>query len=358
MRVSVVVPVHNAERFIERAVESVLGQSYRDIELLLVDDGSSDTSADRCSAYASNDSRVSVITQENRGPAAARNTGIDNASGDFIFFLDADDYLEPETLEKLIACHHKYQPDLVMANFRKLEVDGRIIDQRAVFSPDNIEFDGWIKALSAADIRDYVRHFFKYPSNHPISYCWARLYKRSIIEREMLRFDETMRLFEDFVFNLAYLKRAYMVIFVNEPLYTYTMHSRHVSFSMSILNAESLVHDMTVFRQKASDFFQVGADMDADRIAGEIGHTLIHYVIIFFIRSCRLTTRHNRKKIYARIRTIITSSIYRESLPHYVPQKGNSRIFPFLTRMKLIALTIYYCRHKAYKRYGKPIVQS
>ena len=353
--ISVIVPVYNAEKFLDRSIESVINQSYKNIELILINDGSTDSSERICNKYTLADKRIKVISQKNSGPAGARNSGIRHAMGDFVFFLDADDLIEKNTMELLIANYSEYYPDLVMSNFSKLENNGELIKQSVTFHPDDGPFKHKVKELSKTDIVDYVRHFLKHPSNHLISYCWARLYKLSIIKNNGIFANEDMRLFEDYVFNLEYLKHTNEIVFVNEPLYTYTMHNDHVSASMAIVNGDSLLHDMNVFKRKASEFLQrTNANtMNAYDITKEIGHALVHYVIIFLIRSCRRVTRHNRKRIYNEIDKIINAPIFRDSLQYYSPSKGNSRILPLLTQFRLVDLIIYYCKYKAYKRYGK-----
>jgi len=356
MLVSVIVPVYNAEEFLKRCIDSVINQRYRNIELILVNDGSTDNSRMICDSYTRADKRIKVISQKNRGPAAARNTGIRHATGDFAFFLDADDFIEKNTLEILVSGYNQYRPDLIMGNFSKLENDGRIIRQKVSFAPDDVPFTHKTKMLSKSDIVSYLRHFLRHPSNHLISYCWGRLYKLSIIKQNGIFANEDMRLFEDFVFNLDYLEHANEVVFANEVLYTYTMHNNHVSASMTIVDGDSLLHDMGVFKAKAGEFLKRAdaGSMDTIDIQKEVGHLLIHYAIVFLVRSCRQIAGHNRERIYSEIRKIVSAPIFSDSLRHYSPLKGNSRIFPVLARLKLIDPLMFYCKRKAYKRYGRP----
>jgi glycosyltransferase involved in cell wall biosynthesis len=356
MSVSIIMPVYNAESFLPRSVKSVIQQSYRALELILVNDGSTDLSEAICRRYALEDGRIKVITQKNRGPAAARNTGVRHASGDFVFFLDADDFLSPNALKILITGFDPNQPDLVMGNFCKLVNDREVIRQPVSFRVEEGPFEGPLRELSAKDLVAFLRHFLKHPSNHLISYCWARLYKLSIIRDHRIVADESMRLFEDLVFNLEYLKHTQKVIFVNEPLYTYTMHNAHLSASMAPINAERLLHDMNVFKVRTLEFLQreeVDPPMDMDP-EKEIGHALMHYLIIFLVRSCRLVSDQNRKSLHREIQKIIGSEILRESLGHYSPSKGNSRVLPWLMKRQWVDPLIEVCRHKAYKRYGRP----
>lgn len=133
------------------------------------------------------------------------------------------------------------------------------------------------------------------------------------------------------------------------------MYSSHVSVSMAIIKADSLLHDMNVFKMKAAEFLkQAEVKTKKIDIEKEIGHALTHYVIIFLIRSCRQLTKDNRKRICQEIKKVINAPIFRESLQGYKPLKGNSRVLPFLTKLKLVDLIIFYCQQRAYKRYGKP----
>lgn len=348
--VSVIIPVYNCENYLSSCIESVMSQSYKNIELILVDDGSTDQSTKMCDELSKSDNRIKTIHQQNSGPAAARNRGIDMASGEYIFFLDSDDIIDRESIEILVDAYREHNPDLVMSNFNKLEHNGQYIEQKVSFDTDNIAFTGQTKELNNRDMVGFVRHFLKYPSNHLISYCWARLYKTSIIKKTKLRANADMRLFEDFVFNLDYLQNVNKTIFVNRSLYTYCLHSGHISASMSIVNAKSLLHDMTIFRSKTSDYLQSADIKNSEK---EIGHTLVHYAIIFIIRTCRQITKETKKRIYTEIKKLITSPILRDGLQHYASSRGNSKLMPILMRLKQINLLMYFCKRRANKRYGK-----
>jgi hypothetical protein len=165
-----------------------------------------------------------------------------------------------------------------------------------------------------------------------------------------------MRLFEDLVFNLEYLKHANEVAFVNEPLHIYVMHESHVSASMAILDANSLLNDMGIFKEKTSEFLlqKSGGELSNDEIQKEIGHALVHYAIIFLVRTCRLYSSGNRKKIHDEVKKLITSTLFRECISCYSPSGKNSRLLPLLMKLNLIDLLIWICKHKAYKRYGRP----
>ncbi len=350
-RVSVIIPVYNAAPFLERAVTSAMGQRDADIEVVLVDDGSTDGSRELCDELAEADGRVRVVAQENAGPAAARNNGVSHAEGDFIFFLDADDYIPGDAVATLLEAAAG-GADLVMSNFDKL-VDGETVDQAVTFEPDGAPFSGARRSLDDQGNRQFVRHFLKHPSNHMISYCWARLYRRAIIEEHRLRADEGMRLFEDFIFNLEYLRRTRRAVFVNRPLYTYVMHETHISASMAIMNTVSLLHDMAIFRREAAAYLRERG-VDEELALAEIGHCLVHYVIIFMIRSGRQVNRQSWDHVHDQFRQMVHAPLFRECLRHYRPARGNSRVMPVLMRRRASRMLVLYCRQRAYARYGKP----
>ncbi len=198
-----------------------------------------------------------------------------------------------------------------------------------------------------------------------ISYCWARLYRASIIKDNNISANEDMHLFEDLVFNLEYLKHTRTTIFINQSIYNYVMHNSHISASMAIINADSLLHDMAIFHKKVGDFLQKRSDeitqpddstaqnTSQEKIEQEIGHALIHYAIIFIVRSCRMVTRENRKLIHKEIAKLINTQLVQTCLNYYRPTKGNSRLLPLLMKAKQANLIILLSNYKARRRYGK-----
>jgi len=351
--VSIVVPVFNADRFLATTIGSVKAQTLRDWELILVDDGSTDDSRALCRSYAAQDDRIKVIVQENSGPAAARNTGVRAAAGEFICFLDADDILFPDALTTLLSAAHGV--DLVMGNFCKQEDDSIPIPRPVILHPDGMPFTEALAHLSAPALLDYIRHFLKHPSNHLVSYCWARLYRHEAIRQHGIEANADMRLFEDFAFNLDFLGATRSWVFVNAPVYVYVLRAHHASASMAILNAHQLISDMGAARRRLDMLLKKLSvdDLTEKMIMKEAGHMLIHYAIIFLVRTCRHFEADHRAPILREIRALIESDILQESLPHYRPSRGASRVLPLLMRLKFPWLLAVVSRMKGIRRYGR-----
>ena len=350
--VSVVMPVYNAAHFLSSAVGSVLHQTYDNIEIILVADGdSSDASLAICGNLVESYRNITLITKPSGGPASARNFGILQSEGEFIFFMDADDIIEPDTIQKMVDGQRLWaKVDMVMSNFKKVEMDGSTTTQPVYFMKDAKEYTGSMIELGRPGLEEYVRHFLNKPSNHIISYCWAKLYKSSIIKDNGIWFDPKMKLFEDFVFNLKYFEHVRSVHFINEGFYRYIIHPGIASASMRIINADSLLSDIERCCDATSKFFSYNKDFET--IMSELKHTMIYYIMIFIIRTCGQITEDNWEKIQWEIGKMVNSDFVKNGLKHYHTPEHGSKLLPVLMKWKLTKLIMMVARQKYKERYG------
>ena len=207
LKVSVIVPVYNAEAYLDRCVASILGQTYHDLELILVDDGSKDSSGAICEKWAGEDNRVRVIHQANQGASAARNAGLDIATGDYIGFVDADDEIAPETYET--AMRHVCGHDVVMWDAMTVWGDGRR-------EPDTIPL---LEGDCVIARQDWTPELLGVMAG---SACRC-LYRVSCVGG--LRFDCNLKFSEDRLFNLYAMGRAESLCYLKMPLYYRLMHA-------------------------------------------------------------------------------------------------------------------------------------
>ena len=208
--VSVIIPVFNVERYLKRALLSIKNQSYKKLEILCVNDGSTDGSVEILNAIKAGDDRIKVIDKQNGGPASARNAGLDAAKGKYISFVDSDDELDPLAYEQLVWQAETNDADIVVFGgkcFPKVDVPEWIENR---MSPDDHVYEG-----------DAVKYaLFHEPSSRP--FIWLHFLRRELIEREpKLRMNEAMDLGEDQFFQYCYFPRAKKVVFTKEQLYHY-----------------------------------------------------------------------------------------------------------------------------------------
>lgn len=209
-KVSIIVPVYNVEKYLPTCIESILNQSYKNFELILVDDGSPDKSGDICDNYAKKDNRIKVIHQINSGVSKARNTGIDNASGEWILFVDSDDELTDNSLECYIS-------SIAESN----EVDAIISGMKKIFVSDEKEAEFFTlenKTFLKKDFEDMVSYI---ESKYLFGFVWSRLFKNDIIKRNNIRFNERLASFEDRLFFLDYLAHCDIVKTISDVTYIY-----------------------------------------------------------------------------------------------------------------------------------------
>lgn len=186
--ISVIVPVYNAEKYLRRCVDSILGQTFTDFELLLINDGSTDSSGAICDEYAVKDERVRVFHKPNAGVSSARNLGLDKARGEWITFIDSDDYIDEEFISNLSS---QKECDLAIGDFRIVE---------AINNFDNCHIPkGLYSSIEIGKI--FLKYLF-------INFTtpWAKLFKKSIIEKMGLRFDLELIKGEDTIFVFQYLR--------------------------------------------------------------------------------------------------------------------------------------------------------
>lgn len=148
MIISVIIPVYNAERFVGKCIESVKAQSYTDWQLILVDDGSKDRSLEVCQHYADQDSRILVIHQENAGPGIARNMGIASAKGDYVVFIDSDDYIEPEYF-RLLSQHDE---DVVFIDVNDVNESGQVVRKEWMSTYKHFSKDSFLRCQMTGNI--------------------------------------------------------------------------------------------------------------------------------------------------------------------------------------------------------------
>ncbi len=209
--ISVIVPIYNAEPYLDRCISSIIGQTYRNYELILVDDGSTDASLSICNSWAGKDSRIKVIHKQNGGVSSARNAGLDNASGDFVFFCDADDAILVHCLEVLLRCQREHNSDVSIGKMEASFSDRRLSE----FSVKKEQIQS-----SAICIKDY----FDFQWEKRLT--TGRLIKRDLIGS--IRFDPSISVGEDTIFFYNILKNhpTKLSLF---PVGIYIVYRDHVS---------------------------------------------------------------------------------------------------------------------------------
>lgn len=215
MDISVIIPVYNVEKYLRRCLDSVLNQKNVSMEMILVNDGSTDSSGRICEEYESNYPNIKCIHIKNSGPSTAKNVGYDMASGTYVAFIDSDDEIKPDMFSLMLQSGYKHHADIVCCNYTQVDEEGHIshthhTGQEYVLTQD--------EALKAILIKDKI-----------YSQCWTKIYKRDTMQKNGIRNTEGLKTEEDFIYNIQAFACSKTVCIVDLPLYIYTHRPKSLS---------------------------------------------------------------------------------------------------------------------------------
>lgn len=232
--ISVIVPVYNVEKYLEGCINSLVSQTYKNLEIILVDDGSTDESGLICDKFAKNDCRIKVIHKENGGVSSARNTGIDVASGDYIGFVDSDDYIAEDMYEYLLELSLKHNVSIVQCGriYTNKVYSGRISPKQ---EEEKLRFVDKETALHELLCAKSVR-----------SSLWSKLYKKELFEA--VRLDTSLVNGEDGIANYQLISQTDKILVSNKPCYYY--YSRENSCTKGSVN-EKIYENIARIREYA-----------------------------------------------------------------------------------------------------------
>lgn len=262
--ISVVVPVYNVEKYIRKCIDSILEQTYTNLQIILIDDGSTDNSGKICDEYSEKDKRINVIHKKNSGVSAARNTGIQNAIGDWILFVDSDDWIELDCCKEMLLTALEEKSDCVICKCNKVHNE----------EVNKFEYDNKKEIYGS---REFLIKVLNVQSGY--GFCHSKLIKREII-KEIL-FDTQLKVGEDALFNIHIAQNMNKIVFIENPLYNYR------------INAESVVRRydteyLNKYRkamQKAKEYLL--EKYENDKIVNQNIHNYIMYhLLLILVNYC------------------------------------------------------------------------
>lgn len=231
--VSIIIPCYNVEKYLDRCLDTVVHQTYPHLEIILVDDGAKDNTPALCDAWAEKDKRIRVIHKENDGLANARNSGIEVCNGEYVMFVDSDDYIEPDMVEFMLTLSIEYEADVSRCGY--------------YFDYDNGSIEA-IEESEAVQLLDYEERMIDLINGRNISgVAWNKLYKREVIKTHM--YDKVDGCSEDIMHNFRVYQDIDKTVFCNVPKYHYVENNAsitHGTFSygaFDIIRARKIIVD-------------------------------------------------------------------------------------------------------------------
>lgn len=337
--VSIIVPVYNAENFLTQCIESILSQTYNNIEVLLVNDGSQDRSGKICEDYAARDLRIKTIHQKNMGPSVARNTGISHSKGVFLQFVDADDRLDSLMTEELVS--HKTGVDLVICGYKSIvNIDGNnIIKEIYPSKKERCSMDEFMQIFSVL----FKQSLINSPCN--------KLYDASIVHGNKLRFDAGTQHGEDLLFNINYFNFCKQVKLLNKPLYFYIKNNNDSSLTKKhkenfFENRLNILEELNKLITKYQDIAPQN-----ERLLKEVsGNYLLQSLSNIYHDDITLSWERRKKEVSC----IIKSNWVRKNIENYIVNAPQDKLIIFLVKHQAtIGINLYFLTKILLRRNAK-----
>lgn len=331
-KVSVIVPIYNVEKYLDRCMESLLNQTLKDIEIIMVDDGSPDNCPKMCDEYAKKDRRVKVVHKKNAGLGLARNSGLDIATGEYVAFVDSDDYVDLGMYEKLYEAAEKNDTEAVFCGFKKEFSPNRFIECK--------ECETYTE-YSRGEMNGLVLDFIAAPPHCKSEYIhdmsvWHSIYKRSVIEDNKIRFvSERDYASEDIPFQIDFLKCCHKVGFIPDIFYVYCYNGGSLTKSFNPEKFKKIQALYNLLKERT---------MKLDKDSLRAKRLFIGYVRAMIRLIVSLDIPKAQKEEY--INTIITANIWVEIKTVY---KAN--FLPL--HQRIMTLLIYSRKSKSVYAYAK-----
>ena len=266
--ISVVIPTYNRRDKLPACIASVLAQTYRNIEIIILNDGSKDQSLPVCEEFRQKDPRILLVDKANSGVSDTRNLGLKLASGKYVEFVDSDDYLDPDFTERLVAAAEENEADFVIAPYKMVipagaskpeQVLDKIQDELGVMSvarPPEVREYGFLPA-GVYDKDTFALRLMDKPASYFYSVLWNKLYRRDILTGNDIQFVSEMRWAEDLVFNLRYIQYAERFVAIDKPGYYYVQNPQSICHTQ--INAATIVQNkLQVFRYYKDLYTRLG----------------------------------------------------------------------------------------------------
>lgn len=229
-KISIIVPVYNVEKYLEKSLTSFVNQTMKDIEIIIVDDGSPDESYKIYNRFSEKDARIKIIRKANAGVSEARNTGLENATGEFVMFADPDDWMELNACEALYAEQQRTDADLVVADVIVVtngQPEAHHIFREAFVTEDRQWIMDYQKACIGYSYNPMPAGKWKTPG---LGSPWNKLFRRSLIEEKRLRFDPYVNgIYDDNLFTLHYLLHSQKLAYIQVPVYHFQIISDSIT---------------------------------------------------------------------------------------------------------------------------------
>lgn len=329
--ISIIVPVYNVEKYLRKCIESIINQTYENLEIILIDDGSTDKSGKICDEFKNNDERIIVEHILNNGVSNARNTGLNLAKGNWVVFVDSDDWLDNQFCEKLYKnALSNSNIDIICSGYKRVYTDKEEI----------------IKCEKEKIIYDAHQFLIKLLNvQNGYGFCHMKLIKRNCINN--IRFNKDIKVGEDALFNMQLTKNIKKVMILGEPLYNYRFNENSVVRKYDDNYANNYLYAM----EQTKNYLQQEYKND-QLIAKNFYNYVSYHILLIAVNYC--FNKANKKNIFEQIKVlknICNNEIFKKAIKNstYIDLSYTRKITLFTIKHRLYFLTALICRFRQFQ---------
>lgn len=323
--ITIIVPVYNVEKYIEECIQSIINQSYNNIEIILIDDGSTDSCGKICDEYKEKDNRIKVIHKENGGVSSARNLGIEYATGKWVSFVDGDDWIDKEFCEKMIKIAKEKSSNIVLCGYNRVSQSGI----------EKINSDGKVFIVNS---REYLINSLNPQTG--FGFCHMKLYNISILKN--MKFNEKLKVGEDALFNQQISEHIEKAVFLKENIYNYRVHSNSVVRKFDANYVKKFKELMIVNREFIYNSFKDDVDIKTSYF-----NFVAFHVLLIAVNYC-FNKENPRKDKINMLKEICNYEDFKEGIrkSNYKNLRYSTKIALFTIKHKLYLVTDLICRYR------------
>ena len=331
--ISVIIPVYNAEKYLEECIKSLLGQSLYNCEFIFVNDGSNDNSVDIIRSYIKKDKRITLINQKNQGVSQARNTGIASAKGEYIGFVDSDDYVDLDMYKELYKQIQNEECEVIISNFEE-ELNGNKYIRKYSLKEN--------KVLDKNYIENEILPFFVREDS--LNTVCNKLYKKSIIDENNIRFPKGLPLGEDGIFNMIYFSKCNSCKYIDYTGYHY--REVHGSATRNLHKHDYFQRELDVYNFDLEKLIDIPQNIDIKSLKSiKLINNIKSNIYIYFDKNQNQSIFYKCKYI----KSIVNKKEIKEALEIYLYNVSITgryeKLFLFCMKNKLIILLYMLCTY-------------
>lgn len=320
--VSIIVPVYNVQDYLERCIKSLINQSYKNLEIILVNDGSKDNSKLICEKYKGKDNRIKVINQENKGVSIARNRGIEESKGIFLTFVDGDDWIESDYIKIMVDKIINTNADMIFCGFNKIY-------------KNNIEKINLMSQESTMTNREFLKSILRVQNG--CGNIWAKLIRKDIVKD--IRFESNLIVAEDALFNLKLCKNIRKIIYIPLNLYNYQINSSSVVRKFENDYYNKYLEAMNFISKYLNNNYK--NDLEIQK---SISTFIVYHIILIAVNYC--CHPDNQENSIKSLKKICNIELFKEALKNsnYECLSFTRKVTLFTLKHKLYILTAIICK--------------